>query len=190
MLTLVVAAIIMFSSGICAASERAAVQVTQPIGGTANEVVLGQVLYVDFFDSFERYRSVRLTASENAVKTDRGAQNLNVAFDFGIKIQILGIKQTSFAEMIQAFAARETLQVEMALPPRGKPSDYFEPIRELIVHATKQCVLENAKRYSPPLKYVSLQVTGDPEFAKLSGVYSLENIPAHLPARSGWGRIR
>ena len=44
---LVVATIMVFSSGICAASERAAVQVTQPIGGTGNDVVLGQVLYVD-----------------------------------------------------------------------------------------------------------------------------------------------
>ena len=74
----------------------------------------------------------------------------------------------------------------MELPARRNPIDYpAEQIRDLIVRSTKQCVLENARRYWPRLKYVVLRVTGDPEFSNLSGNFPLERITAHVAVRLG-----
>jgi hypothetical protein len=166
------------------ASHRSAVQVTQPIGGTANDVLLCQVLYVGYYDARKPFAAVSLTASANHIPTDLGITNLNLASTMGITVEVPGVNNPNAT----AYPSSDTLGVLVHVPELVPDQD--PTLRELVVHATRQCVLENAKRYWPRIRFVRLAVEGDESFSGLGGLFPLADVIEHVSPRSGWGRIK
>lgn len=163
------------------ASELSAVQVTQLVGGTGEGPLIAQVLYLGYFTVVNPYAAVWLTARENMLAVDRGKQfieNHNIAHELGIRIEIRGVQFETLDEAIASYARRETLEVTMGVPPAEEP-DRPGSARERERHTrgVLECLLENARRYWPRVRHVSLTVTGDPAFSSLSGEYPLEHVP-------------
>jgi hypothetical protein len=169
------------------ANERVLVQVTQPVQGSGAGVLLADVCYVDWFNlELDSWPSVRLTTAANSIITDHGPQNLNVANALGFTVSLPGSPSVDPSKP-QGLRG-DTLDVNLAIPglsERARPG--FHGIAE----ATLECVLVNARRYWPRLRFVHVLMTGNDEFAQLSGTHSLESIqPRSGPRHPGDPEVR
>lgn len=164
------------------ASERVLAEVTQPVEGSGEGVLLANVSYVDWFSiGLDPWPSVRLTTAANSILTDRGAQNLNVANTLGIKTS-LGGPLSADPSKPQGLRG-DTLDVILSVPESPPARGSTQKSMDAVVGATLECVLMNARRYWPRLRYVSVLVNGNDAYAKLSGPYSLESIETQSTPR-------
>jgi len=164
------------SCAVANASERVLAEVTQPIGGSGEGILLANVSYVDWFNrELDPWPSVRLTTAPNSILTERGAQDLNRASELGVKVSLRGAPSGDPSRP-QGLRG-DTLEVSLAVPAltNGAPGSR-ELLRQVAV-ATLQCILVNASRYSPRLQFVDVQCSDNAEYADLSGIYPLESIP-------------
>lgn len=166
------------------ASERMLVEVTQPVEGSGAGLLLADVCYLDWFNSeLDPWPSIRLTTAANSIVTDRGNQNLNVANALGFGVSLGGTPSVD-PHKPQGLHG-DTLDVNLVVPGQRNGAR-TRPDIDAVAAATLECLLVNARRYWPRLRFVHVLVTGNDKLAQLPATHSLESIqPRSAPRLPG-----
>ena len=158
-------------SGRLEAAEESAVQVAQPIW-TENGIVVSPVTYILWLGSPAPGIEVAWTAKTNLIERegDSTPSNRNAAALYGVDIRIK--PNPKWKDWPRDFA--DTLQVVLELSGLAeRDSSKYLP-EEWVVKATVECILVNAGRSRPPVKFVDLEVEGRPEYNSFAKVHSVD----------------
>ena len=150
------------------ASEETAIQVAQPIW-TENGIVVSSVTFIRWLGSPEPGIEVACTANPNHIEREGDARpsNRNAAALYGIAVRTN--TKSKWKDWPREFA--DTLGVVMDLSGIGQRDSSKLVSEEQVVKATVECILTNASRSRPAIKFIALEVLGAHKFRSLSKVY-------------------
>jgi len=116
--------------------------------------------------------AVLLTSAANAVPTDDGAEDRNLAHLLGIEVRLTGIGRTPPGPDAVTWPGiyGDTLRATIDLSAATEPGDV--PLSD-VVAATVECVQRNAAQGWPTVRVLQLRVTGNAEYDGYAGVYDL-----------------
>jgi hypothetical protein len=147
---------VILQSSLAQASDRSFMTISQPLEGSGAGIVIAQVLYVDFYNTWlDPSTAVRLTVAENRIHTKQGPENLNTANLLGIVITPLPgeLGRDGNAEYRFPGLCGDTLKVRVRVPfdsemeyERGLNRPYARYSPAITVPATLECMKENARK--------------------------------------------
>jgi len=177
-------------------TDRVVLPVSQPLEDSGNTAVIAQVLYVDFFNTWQDPATpVVLTAAENHLTTKSGVENLNLANLLGITVVPLpGSPDIEHRGETFLGLYGDTLAVYVRVPPDSEMEfienmgrRYARYVPEVTVPATITCLKENARRLWPRVRYLKVMMQGNAAYLHQGGVFSLVNVVAS-PWPHDWRR--
>lgn len=153
------------------ASEEVAIQVAQPIW-TENGIIISSVTYIRWLGSPEPGIEVAWTAKPNLIEREGDAKpsNRNAAALCGIEVRTRPKAESKdwpreFADTLGAVLNLSRLE------QRGSSKSHGE---KKVVDATVDCILINAGRSRPAVKFVALEVEGAAKYSAFTRVYPVD----------------
>ena len=167
------------------ASIIATVPVAQPIFAAEAGIVISTVTLQGHWPAqLERDLEVRLTVAPSFVLNATQplhASNANAAAYFGLRVELPKLDWERHSP--------ETLSVALIVPdsagsqwPDPEMRSEWQFYGDWVVMHTAQCILINARRRWPEVRYVRLELPGARRWKKLAGLHSLANVK--VPARA------
>jgi hypothetical protein len=154
------------------ASEEVAVQVAQPIW-TENGIIISSVTYIRWLGSPEPGIEVAWTARPDLVEREGDAKpsNRNAAALCGIEVRTR--PKAKWKDWPREFADTLGVVLDLSrLAQRGSSRNHPE---KQVVEATVDCILINAGRSRPAVKFVALEVEGVAKYGSLARIYPVSS---------------
>jgi len=148
------------SRGLC--SEEWSFEAFQPIW-SFSDLSLSRVTVLTYNSDDVGILAVLATCDSSLVSTQYGPQQRNAAFDVGLRVEVTS--NSNREPPLFGDTLRVTLRATK--PPR----DLDDFTYDMIVAATARCVILNAAQ-SPPIKFVSLRIEGEPAYKKYGGTFA------------------
>jgi hypothetical protein len=168
---LVAVALVMAAATVAQASEEAFYEVAQPVESEAGIEVV-HVTYAGY--SSICCPPVLYTCRANALITDSGTQNRNLANLLGMRVTVVGNTRPDLPDYMC-----DTLDVKLDLSAVAVHEHrYSSKSIEAIVRTTIACMRENAGIYKDRLKIMRLHITGAEKFRKLGGTFAVTSYRA------------